>query len=232
MGSAWRCSNTTRTASDDLGRGYSQGARPRQHMGHLIDHLIVRARVARGDASRVRRSPRAAGDVLAELQKNEPGRRVEYLIEPWLWLPRAMPAAARGAGQPLGNAWKFTGKQAHALIEFGAWAEDRGGNRADGGLLCARQRRRFQHAIRELALVPSSACTRRDRLSGTGHRACHRPMHRPPARRAVRAEGRPGAGATFYFHSFAENPSMAGLASHVKDVIEMTAKEKVDTARG
>jgi light-regulated signal transduction histidine kinase (bacteriophytochrome) len=109
------------------GRDYLRRVRAStQRMGELIDDLLNLARVTRRE---MRREPvdlsALARTIGAQLQKNDPARRVTLAIEDRL----------TAAGDPhllrlvlenlLGNAWKFTGKLADARIEFGA--ERRGG---------------------------------------------------------------------------------------------------------
>jgi len=124
---------------DDQGRDYLNRVRAAtQHMGRLIDDLIKLARVARAEMQREPVDLSAlAGDVFAALQKSEPGRRVEYRIEPGLAAEGDARLLRVVLDNLLGNAWKFTGKQAHARIEFGVLQQaspgmdevDRVGNR-------------------------------------------------------------------------------------------------------
>jgi len=91
-----------------------------QRMGELIDDLLNLARVTRRE---MRREPvdlsAIARSIVAQLEKNDPGRRVDIAICDGLV----------GWGDPhllrlvlenlLGNAWKFTGRQPAPRIEFG-----------------------------------------------------------------------------------------------------------------
>jgi PAS domain S-box-containing protein len=91
-----------------------------QRMGQLIDDLLQLSRVSRVELQRqvvpLSSLARAIGD---RLQRSQPQRRVELAVEPDL--------EAAGDGRLLevvmenllGNAWKFTAKQARARIEFG-----------------------------------------------------------------------------------------------------------------
>ena len=92
-----------------------------QKMGELIDDLLDLARVTRQE---LKRQPvdlsRLAQDVLNGLQEQEPGRRVDWRGAAGLGT-EADPVLMRVLLENLlGNAWKFTARQAEARIEFGA----------------------------------------------------------------------------------------------------------------
>jgi light-regulated signal transduction histidine kinase (bacteriophytochrome) len=91
-----------------------------QCMAELIDDLLMLARVTRGELRRERVDLSGlARTVAARLQSAQPQRQVEFIITNEL----------EGIGDSrllgilfdnlLGNAWKFTGKQTKARIEFG-----------------------------------------------------------------------------------------------------------------
>ncbi|MDQ1519449.1 MAG: hypothetical protein QOI55_522, partial [Actinomycetota bacterium] len=91
-----------------------------QRMGELIDDLLTLSRVTRADMHRERVDLSAlAESVLARMSESAPDREVETVVAPG--------AAARGDARLLrialenllGNAWKFTGTQPAARIEFG-----------------------------------------------------------------------------------------------------------------
>jgi PAS domain S-box-containing protein len=91
-----------------------------RHMAQLIDDLLQLSRVTRSELTRdtVDLSALATG-ILERLRAQEPQREVETRVEPGLthW------ADARLIGvvleNLLGNAWKYTGKRARAIIELG-----------------------------------------------------------------------------------------------------------------
>lgn len=96
-----------------------------QRMGQLIDDLLSLARINRTEMRYAAVDlAQLARDVVDELRRHDPGREVETHI--------VASAPARGDGQLLraaldnliGNAWKFTGKTAHARIEFGVGERD------------------------------------------------------------------------------------------------------------
>ena len=91
-----------------------------ERMSRLIDGLLMMARITRAELQRQTVDLSAlAAEIADELQKREPNRQVRFEIEPDL----------RAQGDPnllrilldnlLGNAWKFSGRQAVAKVEFG-----------------------------------------------------------------------------------------------------------------
>ena len=167
-----------------------------QHMGHLIDDLIKLARVARAEMKREAVDLSAlAADVLAELQKNQPERRVEYHIEPGLTAEGDARLLRVALDNLLGNAWKFTGKQAHARIEFGATHDTDGAPgffvRDNGVGFDMTYADKLFGAFQRLHSVSEFPGT------GVGLATVQRIVHRHGGR--VWAEGAVGKGATFYF---------------------------------
>ncbi|MDP2316407.1 MAG: ATP-binding protein [Pseudomonadota bacterium] len=89
-------------------------------MGQLISDLLELSRMAR---SEIRREPvdlsALARAIIADLQKGQPERQVSVRITDGLVAegdPRLLRVVLENL---LGNAWKFTGKQPRANIEFG-----------------------------------------------------------------------------------------------------------------
>ncbi|MEO7098205.1 MAG: response regulator [Luteolibacter sp.] len=91
-----------------------------QRMGRLIDDLLMLAKVTR---SEIRRAPvdlsELAVAITGELQKTDPGRRVEIVIAPGQVAQADATLMRSVLENLLGNAWKFTGTQSAARIEFG-----------------------------------------------------------------------------------------------------------------
>jgi light-regulated signal transduction histidine kinase (bacteriophytochrome) len=166
-----------------------------QRMGQLIDDLLQLSRHTR---SEMRRAPvdlsALARTVADELQKTEPARRVEFVIQPDLAAEADASLMRAVLENLLGNAWKFTGKQSAAKIEFGRttregvpafFVRDNGAGfdmKYAGKLFGAFQR---LHAVTEF---PGT---------GVGLATVQRVIHRHGGR--VWAESTPGHGATFYF---------------------------------
>lgn len=113
---------------DETGQDYLSRIRTAtQRMGHLIDDLLTLSRVTRSDMTpdTVDLS-RIANRLCNDLQRTQPERRVEFMIQPGL--------IAQGDGHLLqvvlenlfSNAWKFTAKHPQAKIEFGAILPEKG----------------------------------------------------------------------------------------------------------
>jgi light-regulated signal transduction histidine kinase (bacteriophytochrome) len=91
-----------------------------QRMGQLIDDLLQLSRLTRSEMHRTPVDLSALARAVADpLQKTEPERRVEFVIAPRLVAEADAGLMRVVLENLLGNAWKFTGKQAAAKIEFG-----------------------------------------------------------------------------------------------------------------
>lgn len=107
---------------DPLGLDFLQRVRNEaQRMGQLMDDLLNLFRVSRVE---LHRSPvdlsAVAQQVGDELKRQEPGRRVEYVVEPDLIAEGDERLLRVVLENLLENAWKFTAKRSHPRIEFGA----------------------------------------------------------------------------------------------------------------
>jgi signal transduction histidine kinase len=162
-----------------------------QHMARLINDLLALARVSQ---AALHRSPLDLSDLarttIARLTREQPDRTVEFVL----------PAELSAVGDPtllevvlenlLGNAWKFTGKQARARIELG-WNGAAYFIRDDGaGFDMAYAEKLFAvfqrlHKVSEFEGV------------GVGLATVDRIVRRHGGR--IWAEGEVGRGATFYF---------------------------------
>jgi len=107
---------------DDRGKDYLNRVRAAaQRMAQLIDDILGLSRAGRVEM-RVERVDltEMAADIVADLRKTQPKRRVEVTIEPGM-VVTADPHLLRIAlDNLLGNAWKFTANRDAARIEVGA----------------------------------------------------------------------------------------------------------------
>jgi light-regulated signal transduction histidine kinase (bacteriophytochrome) len=96
-----------------------------QHMAQLIDDLLGLSRVTRSEwhCERIDLSvlARAAN---TRLQRSQPERRVEVVIQDGLVSEGDPRLIAVVLDNLFGNAWKFTAKREHARIDFGANSKD------------------------------------------------------------------------------------------------------------
>jgi len=178
---------------DPRAQGYLERVRrAAQRMAGLIDALLKLAKVARArvDFSDVDISALAAS-VVAELRESEPGRRVDVEIQPGL----------RALGDPhllhivvtnlLGNAWKFTRRAERAQVRVGKNGEGEFYVRDNGAGFEMTYASKLFGAFARLHSPEEYEGT------GIGLATVARIVHRHGG--DIRAEGAPGAGATFYF---------------------------------
>jgi PAS domain S-box-containing protein len=106
---------------DEQGKDFLRRVRAgSQRMAALIDDLLKLSRITRAEMHRERVDlSMMAREIAGELQKTQPARRVEFVIADGLSCsgdPRLLHAAIENL---IGNAWKYTGKNPAAKIEFG-----------------------------------------------------------------------------------------------------------------
>ncbi|MBI2922163.1 MAG: hypothetical protein HYY18_14010 [Planctomycetes bacterium] len=96
-----------------------------QHMGLLMEALLELSRLTRAEMKRETVDLSAlAGSIAAELAGREPGRAVEFRIAPGLFArgdPRLLRILLENL---LGNAWKFTSRAPHPVVEFASGEDD------------------------------------------------------------------------------------------------------------
>ncbi len=181
---------------DDDGKDYLRRIRgATQRMGMLIDDMLRLSRISRAEMmiEEVDLSE-LAWSVVHELEKTQPGRVVRVEIAKGLkdWAdPKLMRIALENL---LGNAWKFTGKRAEAVIVFGATTD--GGRRTyfvrDNGA-------GFDMAYVDKLFTPFQRLHSVQEYPGTGIGlgTVARILHRHGGE--VWAEGQVDHGATFHF---------------------------------
>jgi signal transduction histidine kinase len=193
FGAALADSNGDRLDAD--GRRYLDRVREAaQRMDDLIEGMLSLGRVVEADMKRVPVDLGAAArDVAGELRAAEPTRSVEIVVRDDL-CALGDPALLRAVmGNLIGNAWKFTAHRTDARIEVGRHEEEGGTGffvRDNGAGFDMKYAGKLFGAFQRLH--------RQDEFPGTGVglATVGRIVSRHGGR--IRAEGRPGAGATFY----------------------------------
>ncbi|MCX6910485.1 MAG: response regulator [Verrucomicrobia bacterium] len=189
---------------DDLGdkldaqaRDYLQRIRAAaQRMAQLIDGLLALSHTSRREMRREKVSLSAlAQAIVSELREREPKRQVEFRCQAGLEVTGDERLLRVALENLLGNAWKFTGKQSDARIEFGL-AHPPGGTaeffvRDNGAGF------EMAYADKLFGAFQRLHTTKEFPGSGIGLATVQRIIHRHGGK--VRAEGAVGQGATFYF---------------------------------
>lgn len=181
---------------DDEGRENLQIIRAAsQRMGHLIDDMLMLAKVARIE---IRRAPfdisGLAASIAQELQRTNPGRPAEFLIAPGLQAEGDASLTRIALENLLGNAWKFTANRPEPRIEFGRTSHN--GHSAffvrdNGAGFDMTYAHKLFGAFQRLHTTAEFPGT------GVGLASTQRIIHRQGGR--IWAESQPGQGATFYF---------------------------------
>jgi len=181
---------------DEAGRDYLRRVRAAtQRMGQLIDDMLALSRVTRSELKREAVDlSEVARSVVEELWQRDRGRRVTFAIQPGVIAYGDAHLLRIVLQNLLGNAWKFTGKQPTARIEFG----------------CRREGGRTQYHVKDDGAGFDMAYAHKlfgafQRLhganefegTGVGLATVQRIIHRHGG--SVSAQGIPGGGATFTF---------------------------------
>jgi light-regulated signal transduction histidine kinase (bacteriophytochrome) len=189
---------------DGQGREYLQYIRESaQRMAQLIDDLLTLSRVSRAELhwTQVDMSM-LARTVVERLQTSDKRRAVTCVIQDDVWATgdaRLLQAALENL---VGNAWKFTGKQSEAHIEWGALLDKRPVVyfvRDNGAGFDMRYAGKLFGVFQRLHPVEEFEGT------GIGLATVQRIVRRHGGR--VWAEGEIGRGASFYFTLEEENPT-------------------------
>jgi signal transduction histidine kinase len=164
-------------------------------MGRLVEDLLALSRVSRAEvrAERVDLSEMAR-QIVPDLRQRDAARRIDLSIEDGV-VVRGDPDLLRGVlDNLLGNAWKFTAKRPVAHLAFDVSTEE--GRRwyrvrDDGAGFDPESAARLFQPFQRLHAASEFEGT------GIGLATVRRIVERHRGR--VRAEGRPGEGATFAF---------------------------------
>ena len=166
-----------------------------QRMGHLIDDMLRLSQVTRAELGVKRVDLSALARAIADgLERGEPGRSVEWSIEPGMSV-RADPALMRIAMQNLlENAWKFTGRAERPVVRIGTLKRD-----ARTVYFVADNGAGFDmaHAAKLFSAFQRLHHTADFPGTGIGLVIVRRIMARHDGE--IWAEAKPGEGATFYF---------------------------------
>jgi len=182
---------------DEAGRGYIERIQAAAgQMTMLIDDLLQLSRVSRAELNLapVDLSAEAAA-VAADLRSRDPGRQVEFRIQPDVEVTADRSLLRTVVQNLLDNAWKFTARRRDAVIQFASAP-------ASGGGMCCYVRDNgagFDPAYAKKLFQPFQRLHPARDFPGTGIglASVRRIVERHGGR--VWAEGAVGQGATFYF---------------------------------
>ena len=182
---------------DEGGRDYLRRVRKAAlRMGELIDAILQVSRLGRAEVRREEVDlSRMALDVIDELRADEPDREISIRVMPGLVAVGDATLLRNLLGNLLGNAWKFTRGREHAAIDFGA-VELPGG---DTEFYVRDNGAGFPPAYVDKLFRPFQRLHSQEEFSGhgIGLASVKRVVERHGGR--IRAEGREGEGAVFYF---------------------------------
>jgi PAS domain S-box-containing protein len=192
-------------ALDADGRKYLERIQANaDRMGQLIDDLLRLSRATRAGLNRTTVNiSELAGQIIGELRSAEPHRQVEAVITGPLVTTGDSHLIRVALDNLLGNAWKFTGKREHAVVEVGAVRQD--GQQAvfvrdNGAGFDMRYAARLFDPLQRLHAAADFEG------NGIGLAIVHRIISRHGGR--IWAESEPGKGATFFFTFTANGTSM------------------------
>jgi signal transduction histidine kinase len=179
---------------DAEARGYLERVRAAsRRMALLIDDLLDLSRVSRSVLRRQTVDLSAvAREVAAELQRSQPGREVRFVIADGLRASGDARLLKIALENLLGNAFKFTEKQPHAIVEFGAAGDRQTYYVRDNGVGFD-----MAYATKLFGAFQRLHGTEDFEGTGIGLATVQRIVQRHGGR--VWAEGEVGEGATFFF---------------------------------
>lgn len=193
-------------ALDEGGRDYlGRVRRAAARMGELIDAMLKMSRMTRGE---LRLGPvdlsRMAVEIGEELRVGDPGREVEFTVQPGLEAIGDAALLRNLLSNLLGNAWKFTRGREPARIEFGR--DEAAGS---GGFFVRDNGAGFSQDYVDKLFRPFQRLHGQNEFSGhgIGLATVKRIVERHGG--TIRAEGAEGQGAVFHFTLPVENPSEA-----------------------
>ena len=181
---------------DEQGKNYLRKVRAAtQRMAQLIDDMLKLSRITRAEIKIEKVNlTQMAWSVVNELQKSQPERHVEINIADGIEAMADSRLMRVILENLLGNAWKFTGKRAEAVIEFGSITKDKATAYfvRDNGA-------GFDMAYADKLFSPFQRLHTAEEYPGTGVglATVRRIIHRHGGK--VWAEGQVDKGATFYF---------------------------------
>ncbi len=181
---------------DEQGRQYIERVRSEtQRMGYLIDDMLKLSRLTRAEMNREQVNlSDLAQSIAGRLMLDAPQRQVDFRIEAGLTVVGDANLLEAALSNLLGNAFKFTGKRADALIEFGQTrVDDRlvffvRDNGAGFDMTYAQKLFGAFQRMHKFSEFPGT---------GVGLAIVQRVIHRHGGQ--VWAEAEPGHGAVFYF---------------------------------
>ncbi len=181
---------------DDTGRDYLHRVRAAtQRMGQLIDDMLTMSRITRRDMKpQIVDLSGVAGGIAGELTQREPGRRVNWRIQPGLATLGDEALLKIALSNLIENSWKFTSKKEEATIEVGSKEID-----GDEVFYVGDDGAGFDMQYIHKLFTPFQRLHRAEDFTGTGIGLAlvQRVINRHGGR--VWAEGEEGKGATFYF---------------------------------
>ncbi|MCU7496115.1 MAG: hypothetical protein HF314_14880 [Ignavibacteria bacterium] len=182
---------------DEQGKNYLNRIRKAsQRMGTLIDDMLNLSRLSRAEMKLQDTDIALMAEEIAEdLRRNEPARNVKFIIHPELIIKADENLLRIMLQNLIGNAWKFTSRREEAVIEIGK-ASIEGKSQffiRDNGA-------GFNEAFADRMFMPFQRLHMPSEFEGTGIGLAivQRIVHRHGG--SIRAEGKVGEGAVFYFY--------------------------------